>query len=86
MTAPSPLMVALDRRLKAWRRRELNDDGVLWHGINRIRQGLCDDKAEARTALLALVETGRAERFDCSSGVFWRALPPPMVDVRGTAK
>ena len=79
MTARTPTMIAIDRRLKQWRKRELNDDGILWHGINRIRQGIAD-KQEAKAALIALVETRRVEMFTCGSGQFWRARPVDTID------
>ena len=83
MSAPSPLMIALNKRLHKWRRREENDDGRLWHGISHIRQGL-GEKAEVRAALIALHAAGRVERFDASNGVYWRAAPVDTLDVRAS--
>ncbi len=81
------IATAIDRRLTKWRKRELASDDYpfpLWHGINRIRQGICE-KPAARAALLALVASGRAERVEMSNGIFWRGGLRDVIDVRKSA-
>lgn len=82
---PSPLMVAIDRRLAKWRKRDLSDpkwSAVGWYGVNLVRQGLTDDKAEAREALEALVASGRAHKWEGPSGILWSGAPRDVIDVR----
>jgi hypothetical protein len=82
---PTPLMIALDRRLKKWRKRDESDAGygvAAVYGINHIRQGL-GEKEEVRSALLALVDLGRVQREVFTSGILWKAAPRDTIDVRG---
>lgn len=83
MSLPTPLELAVDRRLYKWRRSNKGDNDPRfpnWHGISAIANGL-GSKVDVRAALATLVEKGRVERGDFSNGIYYRGAERDIINL-----